>query len=135
MNERRDLPEDLHRLYENAVYEAELETGIVIFRVGHAPEGALPSGSFAILTACDPGRARPGDRANRVANKRLADEIERFGYAHRPANGRSEDGVHVEPSFAIPGIAEFAAVALAKRFNQTAVFYWDGAEACILYCG
>ena len=134
MNRRRALPEDLHQSYENAVYEAELETSLVTFRVGRAPEGAFPRGPLAILTACNPGRARPGDHANREANKRLAAEIERCGYACRPAKGRSGDGVHVEPSFAIPGISGSAAIALAKRFDQVAVFYWDGAEANILFC-
>ncbi|MGH8226124.1 MAG: DUF3293 domain-containing protein [Gammaproteobacteria bacterium] len=124
----------LREAYDCAVYEAELETGHVIFRIGRAPQGPAPDGTLAIITAWNPAHERPGDPANKKANVRLAAEIESRGWQHRPALGRSEDGAHVEASFAVADIAREEAVAIGRRLNQAAVFYWDGTEARILSC-
>lgn len=128
------LSHALWETYERAVYEAELETGHVIFRVGRTPQGQAPDSALAIVTAWNPAHERPGDPANRKANARLAAEIERRGFRHRPALGRSEDGAHVEPSFAVTDVTRAEAAILGRRFEQAAVFYWDGAEAQILSC-
>lgn len=127
-------PRSLKETYERAVYEAELETGHVAFRIGRPPQGRAPEGALAIVTAWNPAHERPGDPANRKANARLAAEIERRGLRCRPALGRSEDGAHVESSFAVADITGAEAAALGRRFGQAAVFYWDGAEAHILPC-
>lgn len=127
-------PGGLRETYERAVYEAELDTGHVIFRIGRPPQGPAPAGTLAIVTAWNPAHERPGDPANKKANACLAAEIERRGLRSRPALGRSEDGAHVEASFAVADIAREEAVALGRRFGQAAVFYWDGAEARILPC-
>ncbi|HEX5313976.1 MAG TPA: DUF3293 domain-containing protein, partial [Gammaproteobacteria bacterium] len=82
--------------------------------------------------AWNPGTRRPSSRENREANRRLAAEIVRQGWSFWPARGRNENGLHVEESFAVERIAADAAIALAHRFHQAAVFYWDGSEACIL---
>ncbi len=128
------LAHTLREAYERAVYEAELRTGHVVFRIGRAPQGPAPDGTLAVVTAWNPAHERPGDPANRKANASLAAEIERRGLRHRPALGRSDDGAHVESSFAVAGISREQAVALGRRFNQAAVFFWDGAEASILSC-
>lgn len=135
MNSHAVLPEDLRGTYERAVYEAELDAGHVVFRIGQEPRGAAPPTSLAILTAWNPGHERPGEGFNRMANERLAAEIKKRGYACHPATGRTEDGMHDEPSFAVPGISIEEAAKLGRRFRQAAFFYWDGTSARILSCG
>ncbi|MGH8274855.1 MAG: DUF3293 domain-containing protein [Gammaproteobacteria bacterium] len=125
----------LREAYENAVYEADLADGTAVFRIGKAPEGAAPGEPLAILTAWNPAQDLPGGEANERANARLAAEIERHGFTHYPALGRSEDGSHAEASFAVPGISRASARALGSRFSQAAIFYWDGVEARVLSCG
>jgi hypothetical protein len=128
------LSVELRLIYERAVYEAELEAGRVTFRIDGAPEGRAPAETLAIITAWNPADLRPMHAVNERANERLADAIERLGFAHRPALGRSVDGRHTEPSFAVAGISRTEAVALGRRYAQAAVFFWDGKRARILSC-
>jgi len=125
--------ESLEAVYNAAVYEADLPAGRVTFRTGAPPQGPAPAQTLAILTGWNPGHARPGEAANRAANARLAAELHRAGHVAYPACGRSPDGRHAEPSFAVTGIGAEAALALAGRFGQAAILYWDGRAARILW--
>lgn len=123
----------LARLYEQAVYMVELPTGQVEFRVGAAPDGPLPEGPLAIVTAWNPGLERPSEADNRKANERLRKVLNQNGWIFYPACGRSEDGRHGEPSFAVMDIEPEQALALARQFEQAAVLYWDGVRARLLW--
>lgn len=128
------LREALAPAYESAVYTAELPAGRVEFRIGRAPEGPVPEVPLAIITAWNPGSRRTRRAANCRANQRLAKALQAGGWSIHPAGGRSEDGVHEEPSFAVVGIMPDAVLALARVFGQAAVFYWDGTRARLLWC-
>jgi len=125
--------ETLAAAYAAAVYTAELPGGRVVFRVDRAPAGPAPATPLAIVTGWNPGHARPDDTVNRAANARLASELDRAGYAVYPAVGRSPDGSHAEPSFAVAGIEPGAALQLAARFGQAAILYWDGCAARLMW--
>lgn len=123
------MDEILRAAYAAAVYEAELPAGRVTFRAGAAPRGPAPVEPLAFVTAYNPGHARPGEADNRAANERLAATLVRAGLNFHPALGRSADGRHREPSFAITGIGVERALEIARRFGQAAVLYWDGSVA------
>lgn len=125
----------LGRAYENAVYTADLPSGRVEFRVGKTPSGPAPKDALAIVTAWNPGRHRQTGAENREANARMADALQAAGLAFHPARASAPDGTHAEPSFAVPGVAPAEALVLARDFGQAAIFYWDGACACLLWCG
>ncbi|MGH8162144.1 MAG: DUF3293 domain-containing protein [Gammaproteobacteria bacterium] len=124
----------LRVIYECAVYEAELEGGHALFRVGRTPEGVAPTETLAIVTAWNPADLRPERAVNERANASLAAAIEHGGFGYFPAVGRNSSRTHVEPSFAVVGISRTEALALGRRYAQAAVFFWDGAEASILSC-
>lgn len=124
---------DLAATYAAAIYTAELPDGRVEFRIGNAPRGPAPSDALAIITAWNPGHKRPGRRANRQANRRLAADLERARLAFYPATGRSADGAHAEPSFAVMAVTQEEALAIACRFRQAALLYWDGRTARLLW--
>ncbi len=126
-------PADLKAIYEDAVYEADLPTGCARFQVGQPPQGPAPVHSIAIITAWNPGRKRPSARANRDANRRLVAALEAAKLAYYPARGFSRTGHHEEPSFAVPALTAARALALGRAFSQSAVFYWDGATATLLW--
>lgn len=132
--QKTTLPQELREIYERAVYEAELDAGRVVFRIGSAPEGPAPQQPLAILTGWNPGYERPGDGFNRRANERLAAELEKRGYRYVPAHGRTEDDTHNEPSLAALGIPLEEAAELGRMFRQAAFFYWDRVTARILPC-
>jgi len=124
----------LARAYERAVYLADLPEGPVEFRLQAVPKGPAPAGSLAIITAWNPGTERPTEAANAEANRRLEEALKSSGRPYYAALGRSEDGTHVEPSFAIVDIDPPSALGLAREFRQAAVFYWDGSAARLLWC-
>lgn len=124
----------LVRAYENAAYVAELPSGRVEFRLHAGPLGAAPTTPLAIITAWNPGVERPSEAANKEANLRLESVLKEADLPYYPASGHSEDGSHVEPSFAVTCIDPAAAIGLARAFRQAAVFYWDGAKPHLLWC-
>jgi len=124
----------LVRAYEQALYTAELPAGHVEFRMHARPTGPVPNGFLAIITAWNPGAKRPSEAENRNANDRLHAALRAGGRSFYPAGGRSADGTHVEPSFAVLGIDAATALALARQFDQAAILYWDGAAARLLWC-
>lgn len=128
------LSTEMRRIYERAVYEAELQTGRIRFRVARRPEGDAPAATVAIVTAWNPAELRPERAVNERANARLAADIEQHGRRAYRARGRSVDARHVEPSFAVVDVSPREALAWGRRYAQAAVFYWDGQEACILSC-
>lgn len=128
----------LARAYADAEYEAHLPGGTVRFRVGAAPAGAtaqVEGRRLAILTAYNPGHERPGDAANRAANRRLRAHLRDRGHLAFPARGSSPDRAHQEPSFAVLDVSEDDARAIGRAFRQAAVLYWDGRSARLLWCG
>jgi len=124
----------LARAYERAVYIAELPGGRVEFRFHAVPKGPAPDEPLAIVTAWNPGTERPSEAVNANANRRLEEALKNGGWRYYPAVGRSEDGTHSEPSFAVTGISPARAIALARTFRQAAVFYWDGNKPQLLWC-
>jgi len=76
--------------------------------------------SFAIISACAPtGERWPEDR-NQVADQLLRMRVRRWRL-HR-ITGRSPDGHHVEPGWAVP-CSKRTAISIAREFQQDA-FYW-----------
>lgn len=81
---------------------------------------------FAVITACNPfGRAKD-DATNRRRTRELAERLTVARLQHVPVDGRSPDGAHIEPGFGVVLPLEEAR-ALAREFEQTAIFWWDGA--------
>ena len=116
------LDEDLNSLYLAAIYEIDFPNGVVRFRIGDSVRGK----PFALVTAFNPGRSRPAPEDNKRANGRLEAAIRGRGYEFAPARGRSQDGTHAEPSFAVFGMPFEAAWQLAKEFGQAAFVWSDG---------
>lgn len=130
----RDEPPDpeLELLYRAAVYEVALPAGRAAFRIGEGVPGA--PGPFAVVTAWNPGRARPGREENEARNRALRAEVERRGWQWLPAEGRSPDGAHREPSFAVFGATLEEALALGRQFGQAAIVWFDGEAARLAWC-
>ena len=125
--------DSLEHLYRDAIYEVDLPTGTVTLRIGEATPERLP-GPLALVTAFNPGTSRPREETNRSANHRLEVEITRRGWRWFPARGRDAAATHVEPSFAITGIARDEALALGRQFGQAAIVFVDVEQVSLLWC-
>jgi hypothetical protein len=127
----RTVREALESVYREAIFEVDFEGGREQFVVGTT--GSLRPPFFGI-TAYNAGFERPTLEENEAANRELVRMITELGVPFWPAVGRDRESTHVEPSFAVFGISEETAIALARRFRQAAVVHWDGERARMLWC-
>ncbi len=85
------------------------------------------AGAFAVITAADPrGQVMTSD-ANRWYHEELRSLLADRGLAVVPAAGVSLDGEHREDGFAV-SIDQAGAVEIARRFGQSALFWFDGSD-------
>ena len=84
-----------------------------------------PAASFGIVTAANPAGAPVDPAANERRHAALKQWIVDHGYVHHAATGSSPDGTHVEHGFAV-WLERDDVVALARRFDQSAIFWFDG---------
>ena len=127
----RTAREALEFAYSEAVFEIDFEDGPEQFVVGAIGSARPP---FFGITAYNPGFERPSPQENEAANRELVRRITELGVPFRPAVGRNRESTYAEPSFAVFGISEATAIALARRFRQAAVVHWDGERAGIVWC-
>lgn len=80
--------------------------------------------AWAVVTAHNPGHiVAYEDNARR--DRELAADVKILGAPTLRADGVSPDGAHREPGVAI-ALSQREAVELAKRFGQSAIFWFDG---------
>lgn len=122
----------LREEYENAAFEVDFPGGTRLFRVG--PEGAPGIEPFLLLTAWDPGHERPTLEENQANNARLETDFRQRGWRYLTARGRNAENTHMEPSFAVFAAPEDEILGLARKYDQAAVFAWDGSEGRLIWC-
>ncbi len=86
---------------------------------------------FAIVTACDPLGTALDSAVNQLRTGMLQVEIERLGAPRVPVQACNPDGLHCEASFAI-SLGLHASIALAARYDQLAIFWFDGVSFWII---
>lgn len=127
-----DHHETLDRAYRAAIYEVDLAPGPCRFAIGETVP-PLAGRPFALLTAFNPGLARPGEEENQRATERLESRLVSLAIEHRKGRGMSPDKAHVEPSFALFGIDRERALELAREFGQAAIVWFDGVTAALAW--
>lgn len=78
-----------------------------------------------VLTAWNPGLARPLRVVNEAANARLHAHLLRLGYRTWQADGATPDGQFHEPGFCVWGMTRQVAVRIGRDYGQFAVFEYD----------
>jgi Protein of unknown function (DUF3293) len=99
--------------------------------------GAWPwpsSDPLYVLTAWDPGEARPGDAVNRRAQGRLERELRLMARATWPARGLDPATGTRDEGVAVTGPSEQAVRDLAARYGQDAIFSWSPTEWAVVAC-
>ncbi len=87
-----------------------------------------------VLTAWNPGSVRQSASANAAANRALRQELLRRGLAPTRVVGAAPDGSWHEDSLLVSSLGRQAAVALAARFGQLAIFEVTADELLVLAC-
>ena len=121
--------------YAHARVMFELPDGPLILRPAERP-GRYPFGASPVhvLTAHDPGAARPGDAENRRHQAALEAELTARGLVVIPAVASAEDGTHAETSAAVVGWDDDAALRLARSYSQDAIFRWSPEAWAVVPC-
>ncbi len=101
---------------------------------GEVGEWPWPSpDAVHILTAWDPGFARPGDQTNRRRQSALEADLRPLVVALWPALGVDPVSGHREEGVAVRG-SETRVLALGARYGQDAVFRWTPEEWTVVAC-
>ena len=87
-----------------------------------------------ILTAWDPGPARPGPAVNRARQAALEDDLRPLAVAMMAAIGVDPVTGHREEGVGVRGVSESVVLALGARYGQDAVFAWTPTEWSIVGC-
>lgn len=124
------LPAALVDAYLTATYEVDFASGVRQFHHGEPGEVAPP---FAIVTACNPGMEDLLEAENEARNAWLEEMLDGMGHCYVSARGYDPGETHEEPSFAVFGVELEDALALAREFEQAAIFWWDGGAGHVLF--
>ncbi|MBS1914249.1 MAG: DUF3293 domain-containing protein [Bacteroidetes bacterium] len=130
------MQESLEAHYRATSYVVEAGGAAVVIRIGEASLALdrllddLHAGSFAFITAWNPGSVPVCDDENQARNGELRERIVAMGHAALEGEGRADRGPWVpERSFFVPDIPLEAAVVLARRFAQRAIVFGRRGEA------
>jgi hypothetical protein len=86
---------------------------------------------FAIITPCNPLGVTLEDQPNAKRLTAFRAELDQLGIRTVEADGWSPDRTHVERGNAC-ALSLTAAMALARRWQQLALFWFDGAELAVI---
>jgi hypothetical protein len=126
MNEWAKYPETVLRFATNPPVSVDLRAPVS----GSVCDAFLASGidgCFAVITACNPRGENVSDDENDRRSTRLEDELSESGKRFVRVDACSPDQSHCERSIALE-VPLARAVAIARRYDQLAVFWFDGAE-------
>jgi Protein of unknown function (DUF3293) len=87
-----------------------------------------------VLTAWDPGPARPGPAINRARQAALEADLRPLAVEMVAAVGFDPVTGHREEGVAVLGVAEAMVLALGARYGQDAVFAWTPTTWSIVGC-
>ena len=87
-----------------------------------------------VITAWNPGAARPPEAVNRAANERMRADLVDMGCDPVPAIGADPDSPHFEESWAVTGLTDDEARRVGAAYDQVAVFRRTANELAVLAC-
>jgi hypothetical protein len=114
------------------------ESNLVVEAAPPGRNGAWPwpgDEAVHILTAWDPGDARPGEEANRANQTALEAELGALGPDGRwDAVGADPRSGHREEGAAVRGLTLDAVLEIGARFGQDAIFEWTPHVWAVVAC-
>lgn len=87
--------------------------------------------TFSIITAQDPGGKTQTHQENQLLAMKLQQELRAAGTPFVPLEACSPDHTHCEASVAL-SLPQDEAIALARRHEQLAIFWFDGSRFWII---
>ncbi len=88
--------------------------------------GVTSGKPFAVVTACNPRGRTVSAAENAARHAALVEQVTNAGLFGGIVHGRSPDGLHEEPGVAVCTQDQAEAVRLAREWEQSALFLFDG---------
>lgn len=85
-----------------------------------------------VLTAWNPGEQRWTREQNDQANERLHEVLRATGLPVWAADGRDPEGTFHEPGFCVWGLDTAQGLAIARRFDQFAIYLYSATGARLI---
>lgn len=106
--------------------EIDVDLRLPVARPAHDALRAIGlDGKFAVLTAYNPNGENVAAEQNEALSKELEAELEGLAEKFIRVDACSPDESHCECSVALSSTRE-RAIEIARRFNQVAIFWFDG---------
>jgi hypothetical protein len=109
-----------------------IEQNGVLVPIGEA--NVIRGSSWYVITAWNPGDARPTRQENDFASVRLREVLTARGLEPFHAVGADPDSDHFEESWAVTGLDDQEARAIGAEFGQVAVFRIADGIQTVLAC-
>ncbi len=87
-----------------------------------------------VITAWNPGDARPSFEINEARNQQLRADISAIGLEALEALGSDPNSPHAEKSWAVVGMTDDTAIELGKKYGQVAIFRITATLQSVLGC-
>lgn len=94
----------------------------------------VADGVMHVITAWNPGNARPDQHTNDVANRALYRDLVAKGLTPIRAIGADPHSSHYEESWAVTGLTDNEARILGAKYGQVAVFRLEWSTQTVLGC-
>jgi hypothetical protein len=121
---------DLASLYLKTEVSVEVDGRLVPASTALASHG----GPLHVITAWNPGEARPTREENEKVNSELRARLLAMGLHPLRALGADPDSDHAEESWAVIGLSDDQARVLGAEFGQVAVFRLAAGAQTVLAC-
>ncbi|HYC55108.1 MAG TPA: DUF3293 domain-containing protein [Candidatus Binatia bacterium] len=117
-------PDTVLEIYRDGVMRFDLRKPLEASDRGTLRELGLGH-TFAVVTAANPRGRQVGEAENHLRAEQLDDAVVARGMRFLRADGTSPEGLHREVGVAIAA-SQADACELARRFEQSALFWFDG---------
>lgn len=118
----------LQSYLESRFVSAQAGMSFVLSAGRSQAENMRGHGSFAVLTACNPGSAERSERENEKANAALERELKELGASVAPMEGSDAAGEWREPGFLAYGLSLDDAARVGEKHGQNAIVWCEGAD-------
>ncbi|MDR1075683.1 MAG: DUF3293 domain-containing protein [Xanthomonadaceae bacterium] len=131
MTEDDNSLQALMESYASALYRVSLpqgEVGITPGRRAGRLEALFPAKRYAVITAFNPGSRRLPQEENQLANRVLRRRLDALNIAIFPSTASDSEERWLEPGWLATDLDRPAVDALARRFGQTGVLFWEHSQ-------
>ena len=126
----KDIDQNLHEKYGETVVEIKFGDQVLT----HQEYFKKVQEVFYMITAANPFSNQLTTQENTLLNEELKIDLERNGLAPLPGIGKDPSSDWFEEGWVVKGLNESILIDLAKKYQQNAIFRFDGNTQFVVNC-